>query len=102
MENKAPGGSGQGRRAVNLKCGICYLHSRFSQEYQAACRLILLQAIIGPYFEPDLSLHLDGALQDPEALRGDPVHVGEVVRRVMVDLARRRIDPDYLERHHGG
>lgn len=102
MENKAPGGSGQGRRAVNLKCGICYFHSRFSQEYQAACRLIFLQALIGPDFESDLSLCLDGALQDLEALGGGPVHVGVVVRRVMAALARRRIDLDHLEGHHGG
>jgi hypothetical protein len=90
MENKAPGGSGQGRRAVNLKCESCSFHSRFSQEYQAACRLILLQALIGPYFEPALSLHLDGALQDLEALGGGPVQVGVVVHRVMADLARQR------------
>lgn len=101
MKKKAPGGSGQGRRVVNLKCGICYFHSRFSQEYQVACRLILLQALIGPYFEPDLSLRLDGALQDLEAIRPGPVHVGVVVRRVMADLARTRIDPDYREGHHG-
>jgi hypothetical protein len=99
MENKAPGGSGQGRRAVNLKCGSCFFYNRFSREYQAACRLILLQALIGPYFEPDLSLRLDGALIDLEALKGGPVHVGVVVHRVMADLARQR--PDYLEGHHG-
>ena len=98
MKNKAPGGPGQGRR-VNLKCGSCFFYNRFSREYQAACRLKFLEALIGPDFEPDLSLRLDGALMDLEALRGGPVHVGVVVRRVMADLARQR--PDYLEGNHG-
>ena len=44
---------------------------------------------------------LRAELRHKLALRGGPVHVGVVVRRIMTDLARRRIDPDYLEGHHG-
>ena len=98
MKGKAPGGSGQGRRA-NLKCEICFFYNSFCHEYEVACRLKFLEALIGPDFEPDLSLRLDGALIDLEALRGGPVHVGVVAHRVMADLARQR--PDYLEGHHG-
>ena len=95
MKEKAPGRAGQGRRAVDLKCEYCLFNSRFSQWYQAACRLIFLQHLIGPHFEPDLSRRLDTALQDLEALPnfpqgGGPVHISEVVRQVMADLEAKR------------
>jgi hypothetical protein len=41
-----------------------------------------------------------GKTLDEEGQQGGPVHVAEVVLRVMADLARRRIDPEYLGEHH--
>ncbi len=95
MKNKAPGMAGQGRRAVNLKCDFCLFNSIFSQWYQAACRLIFLQHLIGLHFEPVLSLRLDTALQDMEALPnfskvGGPVHISEMLSRVMLELKAKR------------
>ena len=47
--------------------GTAYLEAR-GKRYQALCRLIFLQSLIAPHFEPGLSLRLDAALQDLEAL----------------------------------
>ena len=49
--------------------GLAYLEGR-GKRYQALCRFIFLQSLIGPHFEPGLSLRLDAALQDLEALGG--------------------------------
>lgn len=88
-----------------MKFQSCIFNGFFCVKCQLFSRLILLQACIGPDFEPVLSLRLDAALKDLEALwegvKGEPVHVGPIVGRVMVDLARRRIDSAYLEGHHG-
>ena len=76
------------------------------KQYQVLCRLIFLQFLIGPHFEPGLSLRLDAALQALEALeerrRGGPVRVGGVVRRVMADLTWRSSDPDNLGAQYDG
>ena len=82
---KAPGRAGQGRR-VKLNCESCFFGSRNFQIRQALCRLIFLQALIGPDFEPDLSLRLDAALKDLEDIKarrrgGQVIYVGEFSAR---------------------
>lgn len=52
---------------VYLRCNRYFQFSRFFLKYQAICRLIFLQALIGPTFEPDLSLWIDAAVQELEA-----------------------------------
>jgi hypothetical protein len=108
MNKKAPSRAGRGRRA-KFNCESCCFGSRFSQRWQALCRLFFLQALIDrvyPTFERGLSLRLDAALEELEGTegrrRGGPVPVGLVVGRIMVDLERRRIDPGYLGARHGG
>lgn len=95
-EKQNPGAGGlTGAARVNRQCENCFFNSRNFLKYQALCRLIFLQALIGPDFESELSLCLDSTLQELEALEGrrhgGPVHVGVVAQQVMADLARRRI-----------
>jgi hypothetical protein len=92
QEKENPGAGGRTGAAGVYRQSCCYF-SRLSAQYQALCRLIFLQNAMCPTFEPELSLRLDAALQALEAQegrRGGPVHVGEVVREVMEDLARRQ------------
>ncbi len=96
LEKESPDRRIGAQARVYGKCEICLFNSRNFQKFQVLSRLIFLQALIGPCFEPELSLAIDRALRNLEALRegnqGGPVHVGVVVEQVIEDLARRRVD----------
>jgi hypothetical protein len=62
----APGGRDRAA-GVNEKWNLYIYDSIFFHKYQALCRLIFLQFLIAPDFEPILSLRLDAALYDLEA-----------------------------------
>jgi hypothetical protein len=81
---------GAGRRTGAAgKCETFLFYNKIFQENQAVSRLTLL--LIGPTFEPELSLHLDAAhIALEEMPRGGPVHIGVVVKEVMADMARQR------------
>jgi hypothetical protein len=92
FQQPASGRSGVKVR-VNRQFYIDYFN-RFSTKYQAICRLLILVSMIPAdgYFEPDLSLRIDSAVNDLEEMhRGSPVHVSVVVKKVMEDLARGQI-----------
>src|SRR5512139_2055988 len=85
-----PGQSGRtlgtGAARVNREFD-CFNDSRFSPQNQAYSRLNFSESISpnNGYSEPDFDA-------EEEARGGEPVHVGEVVIKVMADLARRRVN----------
>lgn len=95
LEVKNPGAGGRtgAKVRVNRQFDIDYFN-RFSEKYQSICCLYFLVSMIPAdgYFEPDLSLRIDSAVNDLEEMdRGGPVHVSVVVEKVMEDLARGQI-----------
>lgn len=65
-EMKNPGGR-TGTGEVNRQSD-CNYYSRFFLKYQAFCLLIFLTSLIGPVFESELSLAIDRAVLQVEAL----------------------------------
>jgi hypothetical protein len=88
---------GQGRTgAANVKRQLdCFYPNRFSTGFQVTSRLLFLELLIPAdgHFERDLSLRLDSAHVEREALkergRSGLEHVGLIVARVLADLERR-------------
>lgn len=67
-EMRRPGAGGRtGAAAINCGCDCCS-YSKFLRQYQVLCRLIFPQSLIGPAFEPSLSLAKDPTLADLEAV----------------------------------
>jgi hypothetical protein len=62
-----PGQGRTGAAKVKWQCETCLFYSRNYLKFQALCRLIFLQSLIGPYFEPELSLAIDRAVIHLEA-----------------------------------